>query len=472
MAERFDLDQAAEQARRHVDYAWDPRREAALRQAMHVRVARRRLHLAGFTAAGVVAAVAAAALLHQRRPVRPAVDTTGRSIDRVAARGTRPPRLGPGQPEGAGTGGSRKLLAYAPAAFIGPAGLEALCARLDQVEAAPIDGLVLTPNLPKLWTAPLADADLERLGHALRCLGGGRLHDNFLALQVSVSDWTDEAKLANAVRNARALATFVRDLPVAGIFLDTQTYVTTEGRFALPAGRAFDEAARLLHRRGHDLMAALQQGGRPLAVLLTLGYAEAFRRTCIEGKPLSETSVALLPAFVDGLQDAADARGPSRPYVADVFLSSYTTETPAAFPALRELIHGRFDDALDHWTPGTTTYTFPVKADPWSGAYVWPERPVSRCTAADRARLGRGIDAGFGIMLDYEHDIRGGFALQAAEFSRNHLTPAQLTEVLGAALAASDRYVWLFGSTVSLWPADGAAVIPQEYVEAIRAARR
>ena len=98
--------------------------------------------------------------------------------------------------------------------------------------------------------------------------------------------------------------------------------------------------------------------------------------------------------------------------------------------------------------------------------------------AACRASLGTEVDDPVGrlddiqMMLDYEHDIRGGFATRAVDFHRNHLTPEQLTEVLGAALAASDRYVWLYATTLSPWPAAGAALLPPEYVDALRAARR
>jgi hypothetical protein len=73
--------------------------------------------------------------------------------------------------------------------------------------------------------------------------------------------------------------------------------------------------------------------------------------------------------------------------------------------------------------------------------------------------------AGFGLWLDYNSG-RDGWHPDG--FDRNHLTPDGWRRAVSAALAQTDRYVWIYSERVRWWE----GTVPREYVEAQRQASR
>jgi hypothetical protein len=226
-----------------------------------------------------------------------------------------------------------------------------------------------------------------------------------------------------------------------------------------------------VRQRGFEIGNALLDGFTDVAVLLSIGYVELFRATCLNGEPFDKSKFALLPAFLDGLERARFERR-SGAILVDAFLPAYPTKLPDAFRMFRDLIHFRWDDASLHWVAGVVTYTFPDGSDAWAGAAPWPDRPRLLCSDEDRRRLSRDLAAGFGLMVDYEHSKRGGFRTDPAEFKDNYFTPPELTAAVAAALRASDGYVWLWTSTLDWWTVPGAKTLaPGEYTRALTQAR-
>jgi hypothetical protein len=75
------------------------------------------------------------------------------------------------------------------------------------------------------------------------------------------------------------------------------------------------------------------------------------------------------------------------------------------------------------------------------------------------------LRVGFGIWLDYDWRHKGW---NTEDPGRNYFSPAQFTESVQGALAASDGYVWIYAEQPQWWT---GAKLPPAYVEALRSAR-
>lgn len=379
-------------------------------------------------------------------------------------------------PSAAGRVDRPELILFGPRTFQGADELQQLVAAADVVDQAPFEGMVLDVGFDADWWG--RDLDRAAFDESVAVLARapfGRLKANFQRVTLSsvgtAWDPFDDALFARAAANARVTGQLVKDAGLRGIFLDTQSYGSP--MWVYPGGaaaRPFAEYEEKVKQRGYELMSALVEGDPAATVLLSFAYAEAFRETCIEGTPLEATRYALLPAFLDGMFKArADARA-SAPII-DAFLPSYPAKAPASFQLFYDLIHFDWPSVMAHWFPGVISYLFLSGTDPGIGLQQWPDRPVMSCTDADRAKVARDVPAAFGLAIAYDSWSRGGFHTSPGELDQNYYTPRQFSDVLGAALRATDRYVWIWSASVTWWPPAGPdeVMVPQPYLDAVRA---
>jgi hypothetical protein len=232
------------------------------------------------------------------------------------------------------------------------------------------------------------------------------------------------------VANARLAAELARAGHARGILLDVEQYQGRPFDFAaqpLASAYGWDAYAEQARRRGRELMTSLQQGHPGLTVFLTFGHSLPWVLSDGGRKPLAETPYGLLAPFLDGLLEGA--RG--RTVVVDGYELSYGYREPARFTEARRRV---FEDVL----------------------------PMVGTPEAYRQRL----RLAFGLWLDYDWRRQGW--IQTAPAS-NYFSPDALARSLGAALAASDRYVWLYAETPRWWGSPRAeAQVPEAYVDVLR----
>lgn len=302
------------------------------------------------------------------------------------------------------------------------------------MEAMPFDGVVLVARYPDAsgrerafhwgffgraaipWTA------LEPSARALARTDFRRFRENFLRINVTPGDldWWDD--FAPVLHNARVAGRLVRLGRLRGVLFDVEQYQSP--LFSYPhqprrASRGFDAYAAQVRRRGREIVAALQSEAPGLVVFLTFGYRLA---EWGPGDPASRP-YALLRPFLDGLFEGAT--GSTR--IVDGCEFSYPYHSPSEFEAAYRQIR-------------------------------------SAPTAAPRA-YSRRVLAGFGSWLDLDWRRLGWDPLHP---ERNPVTPERLERTVAAALAASDRYVWVYSENPRWWP---PRKVPEAYVRALRRAR-
>jgi hypothetical protein len=143
-------------------------------------------------------------------------------------------------------------------------------------------------------------------------------------------------------------------------------------------------------------------------------------------KPLEQNAYGLLPAFVDGMMEAADER--------------------AQFVDLCEFAYGykRREQFLEAY------HSIVHKAMRFS---LLPELYRRR------------IRVGFGLWLDYG----GGKRWDLRDFSKNYFSPDEFRQSLQWALEISDGYVWIYSHQPRFFPPSD---LPDAYLQAIKEARR
>jgi hypothetical protein len=253
----------------------------------------------------------------------------------------------------------------------------------------------------------------------LRAARWTRFTENFLPVCPSADAelrgfaWDDDARWQVVLANWRVVVGLARQAGMRGILLDPEGY---GARLFAPAGGSTAALRPLVRRRGRELMAAAQEVYPDLTILTLQGYSLALQ---------DPKDYALYPAFLDGMLEAA---GRST-RVVDGFEAGFGYRTGAEFAGGRRVIRDE----------GRTLSDVPE---------LYP----------------RTVAVGFGLWLD-----RGGPAhWNAAAPDRNYFTPATLETALRSALAASDRYVWLYSQAPRPF-ADGG--LPDAYRAAISAAR-
>jgi glycosyltransferase involved in cell wall biosynthesis len=265
-----------------------------------------------------------------------------------------------------------------------------------------------------------------------------RFTDNFLPLAIATRDqdqglsWFDDARWRTIENNWRVLLTIAREGRCRGILLDPEHYDYECELFnfghhrAQRANQPFAEYSAQARGRGRQLGLAAREIFPGITVGLLYGYSLATHEMK-QGEPRENSRYALLPPFLDGLLEAS---GPS-----------------AKFTDLWESGHG-FREARQ-----------------FTGARNAMKKDALAVTA-NPAIAQEKLTAGMSLRIDF---ALPNAPWQAAHPGKNYFTPDAFERALRAALAASDRYVWIYSEAKPRFfpPAD----LPEDYLAAIRAAK-
>jgi len=311
--------------------------------------------------------------------------------------------------------------------------------HVKEMERLPFDGLGLDlradggpPNTSghfswNVWGAKALRKDdyAEAIG-ALCGTQFERFTDNFLRFNVTPGnlDWYDQ-DFTSVLANARLAARVAKECRLKGLLFDVEHYGSKLFRYpSRPQTDAhtFSEYQTQVRQRGREFMQAIREEYPGISILLTYGYQVAYQEVTLL-KSLATVEYGLLPAFLDGMLDTADAE--SLIFDGWEFAYKYKQEK-------------QFTDAYD----------------------IMLTKGLER--AADKERFRQHYRASFGIWLDH-----GGKVWDQQDLTNNYFTPAAFEAALGFALKHTDRYVWIYSHKARWW--DGQ--VPQAYIDALRRAR-
>jgi hypothetical protein len=313
--------------------------------------------------------------------------------------------------------------------------------RVREMEERPFDGILLRLREygEAFDTRRWDEARLAPQIETLRGVAWKRFNDNFLLLGATNSfgmDWFDDGQWETIRGNLRLAARAARAGRCVGIALDPEPYGPNPWRYDGPsAGRPFEEVAAAVRRRGAEFLSALQ-AELPGLRLLTLFELGIFGDLAGEQDPsarrarLSAGIYALLPAFLDGMLDAA-APGTT---IVDGNEPSYY------YGSRQDFLRGR-----ERVTRGARDL-------------VAPEL---------RERYSARVEAGMAVYADYvlarwrpDNDYPSRYAAPADRLR-------WLEHNVFWALTTSDEYVWFYGERMNWWSGE----VPRGVEKAIRSAR-
>lgn len=357
-----------------------------------------------------------------------------------------------------------------------------VCGHIGEIERLPFDGIVIDPiaefdgkkeRLWLRWWAPdaIPDAWLKPTIENLKATRFSKFTDNFLWLSSQsqhkpAPGWWDDQAFETITANMALAAQVARDSGLKGLFLDVEQYGGMAWspymmRFSYPDAHAqekamtahglidrihsWEEFAAGARKRGKQIMEAMCGVYPGITLIVIPGLHQAAKERIGAGTPLcpderldgvASSDYGLLAAFGDGLLEGATPQAT----VIDGFEDSYPYTLNSRFLMAQE----RAEKGME----------------------------VSAVPALYKARM----KVGFGLMLDYEHGMRGWNTIPERFYS-NHFTPADFGNALYFAMLNSDRYVWIWNelSGAVFWQStpDQTAQpnVPAEYLAAMVQAR-
>jgi len=271
----------------------------------------------------------------------------------------------------------------------------------------------------RAWNAqPWQRAWLEPALADLKACAFEKFTDNFVRLNATPGDldWADDAGWAALSDKAGHLAWLVRQAGCKGLAIDFESYGASQFKYQPAGGRSFAATAALARRRGAEFVGAVAREF-PAAVLLSLWMNSINRRAGASDDPesiLSGEGYGLLPAFVDGMLDAA----PPEMTLVDGCESGYYLDSAEEYLRAANAMRS------------------------WSG-------PALRLVSPEnRAKYRRQVQAGFGFYLDMFVNPEGH------RYYRGPLDGSRLGHLernLRAARDAADEYVWIYGEQCRWW---------------------
>lgn len=183
------------------------------------------------------------------------------------------------------------------------------------------DGLAIRTNKTtmfdkKLWT----DEDL--MIDSLKKISFSKYTDNFLKIEGSsianTPDWFDDELWNNISKNTIKLSKAVKVGHCKGIIFDPEFYYpgveTTYSPWVFNykgenyyKGKSFEEVTKKVYSRGYTFMKALQEENKSITVFFLAGPSIANDYCQGNIEELKNTPYALLPAFFDGMLEAANS---------------------------------------------------------------------------------------------------------------------------------------------------------------------
>ncbi|UCH34191.1 MAG: hypothetical protein JSV65_16880 [Armatimonadota bacterium] len=262
----------------------------------------------------------------------------------------------------------------------------------------------------------------------MRATRFARFTDNFLRLNVTPGnvDWFDP-KFEAVIGNTRLAAKVAAAGRVRGFMFDVEMYqspVFTYRGQKYSAEKSFDEYAAQVRARGREFMSAIQGEVEAPVVMLTFGPSLIHQAPQAR---LEDIGYGLLPAFVDGMLEAA---GPHT-VIVDGYEGAYPFRDVAQFSAARR-------------------------------AFAEAGRKFSKRPRLYRERM----RLAFGLWMDQGWRSVGWFP---DDPEKNQISPLEFEYALHRALAETDKYVWVYSEQPNWYTRDK---LPPGYVRAVRSARR
>lgn len=313
--------------------------------------------------------------------------------------------------------------------------------NVRRMEATPFDGILLRLREyhEAFDTRRWDEARLAPQIETLRGIEWGRLTDNFLVLNATDSwgmDWFDDAQWEAICENLRLEARAARAGRCVGVAFDPEPYGPNPWAFPGPyRDRPFEQVAALVRKRGGQFLSSLQQE-MPGLRLLTLFQLGIFSDLADEpdgsarAAELSGKTYALLPAFVDGMLDAAAAG--------------------------TRIVDGN-----------EPSYYYGGREDYLGAYHLIKERARSLVAPELRARYAARVEVGMAVYVDY---LLARWSPES-DYPSRYASPADrllwLEHDVYWALSTSDEYAWCYGERMNWWKGD----VPDGVERAIRSAR-
>ena len=188
--------------------------------------------------------------------------------------------------------------------------------NIRQMEKRPFDGLIFQLRggrnvlTPTPWDAAKFEQDYENL----RQIKWRKFTDNFvIMLAASKQDWFNDEHWGAIEQNVRLIAKGARIAGCVGVCFDQEPYGANPWAYSQTAHRAiksFAEYEAIVRRRGAQFIRTVE-GELPGAQILTFFQLSYFSQLLVPMSPaerqskLSQVHYSLLPAFLNGMLDAA-----------------------------------------------------------------------------------------------------------------------------------------------------------------------
>ena len=313
--------------------------------------------------------------------------------------------------------------------------------HIREMEQVPFDGLVLdlkSNHGPEdtggyfswnVWGSQvLSPDDYSQSIEALKTTDFNKFTDNFLRFNLSPANvsWYDD-EFEAVLQNSQLLATIAKDSKLKGIFLDTEQYgnkpqIFNYQREQEKKSSSFRDYQQQVRKRGRELMESLNSVYPNITILLSYGYHRAYKGNA---KSLETASYGLLPSFLDGMLEAANANT----LIVDGYEFSYFYKRERQFQRAYSIIK---DLGLER-------------------------------TAVPN-EFQQHYKAGFGLWLDAGSHKRGW---DINDLSKNYFSPEEFENSVSFALKHSDGYVWIYSERAKWWQRN----VPQPYIDSLKRAK-
>ncbi|MGB9024387.1 MAG: hypothetical protein WCC40_00280 [Rhodomicrobium sp.] len=302
--------------------------------------------------------------------------------------------------------------------------------NIDKVERMPFDGVVFPLRLRdganvtwKMWGATKFEySDLAYMVEDLKQTPFKSLTDRFIRANVTPGnvDWFDDQAWSIVLHNFALAAKVAKDGNCKGFMFDAEQY---EGKlfdltFATAMHMAAPEQYRVkIRQRGREFITAIAREFPDIIILLPWAY-HAYDK--------NKQSYALLPAFLDGIFEAA----PQTLRLVDAGESAYEAKTQKDF----QWLHSKLAQDMRRYSAVPELY---------------------------KAK----VEVAFGIWIDAEWNKVGW---HQDDLTKNFFNPSEFGKSVAYALESTDEYVWIYSEKPNWWT---GANLPPAYVQALATAR-
>ncbi len=338
-------------------------------------------------------------------------------------------------------GRRKKLIAWGGIDWYSPATVQN---NIRMIEELPFDGSVLQgfkTTTEKEYFDWLCFGDrkfnrddvapaIETLSH----IDYRKFTDNLLRYNVTPGnvDWFDD--FSAILHNARLWAGVARECSMKGWAFDVEDYKGTVFNYAkvkYTGEKSFEEYCVQARKRGREFMEAVQDAYPDIVMLLMLSHSYVLYK--LGTQPLKPAEYGLMPAFVNGLVEAAGPR--------------------------INLIDGQ-----------EQCYVYQTAEEFYRGYHDVKQRSLTYVPDELQPAYRNRMNVGTAIYVNYLLQLEG-----AAKGPSQFLSPEDRLQLfehnIYYAMATTDEYAWCYGERIGWWEPGHPVALPDGALDAIRSAR-